>query len=435
MTSRQKSRPWDPTTIALSDNGLRLVESAVEAQIRARFDRQESIGKMARRNSGPNLYKEQRTVGALILDALAHHLCDVPEPLVIRLDKNWLSGGPPEVTARNRTVNDRVYDLEQAGWLEVNRSGLLNNRYVTELGAGPALVDAAKLHSVSVEDIGVEQAPAEVELRGVKPANINEQREVIAFTMTPLTLGILDRLHALNDCLHRARLGNTLAGDVRIDLRCRQVSRTFLDGSFERGGRLAGSAFWLNLRKDVRRSSLTIDGEPIAEIDIQAAMPSIAYALEGIRPDFDPYTLRSPLDIPRDAVKICLMQMLWKPITRRSRLSPGARSAVPTKYVAGQVFEFIRRHNEPIAHRLGAPIPCGAELMWHESEIIIAATIACYRAGFSALPLHDALLVPCSQATVAASLLSGAFEERLGVAPTIKSELFDGSAAEETLHA
>jgi hypothetical protein len=210
------------------------------------------------------------------------------------------------------------------------------------------------------------------------------------------------------------------------------VSRVFLDGSFERGGRLGGAAFWLSLRKPIRRRSLRIDGEPIAEVDLQAAMPSIAYALEGQSALHDPYTLEAAPDIPRAAVKLVLMQMLWTPITVHSRLPQAARELVPSKYRASDVFAAIRRHNAPIGVRLGAAQPCGAELMWHESEIIIGATLSCFEEGFSALPLHDALLVPASRAELAKGVLMSAFRSRLGVAPIVKVQVF-GEAAHRSL--
>lgn len=435
MKTHQQSRPWDPATIANSTCANALVDQALEAQFQARSNRGAMSGSEARRNQGERAIKERRTVEALVLDTLAHHLSGVPEPLVIKLDKNWLSAGPNDLLARNRTVNDRLSDLEIANWIGVDRSAKINNRYVTFIWAGPELLTAVAHLNVTADDIGVEITSPEIELRGRKPRGLDSRRPVLAFEPTEQTLTIERKLTIINQHLQSAKLKANPYGSIRIDVRRRRVSRAFLDGSFARGGRLSGPAFWLSLRKDIRREALRIDGEPIAELDIQAAMPSIAYALEGTRPDGDPYTLDSPGDIPRDAVKLALMQMLWSHVKKGTPMAEAARSMIPGAYLAGQVFNFIRQRNQPIADRLGASDPCGAELMWHESEIIIDATLRCFAAGFSALPLHDALLVPCSQAAAAARLLSDAFEERLGVAPTIKSELFDGGAAGESFSA
>jgi hypothetical protein len=406
------------------------VDQAVEEQFRARFERLRSVGMVARRSGGKNAIKEHKTVAALILDALAHHLTGALEPNVIKLDHNWLSKGPIEVVARNRTVNDRVYDLAEAGWLKVNRSAHLGNHIVTTFCPGPALLLAAEIHGVTLSDIGVDAAPGDVELRGTKPPGEGAHRSVMSFPETEQTREIARRLAELNECLQQADLRSHLGRPLVVDVRRRRVSRAFLDGSFERGGRLAGTAFWLSLRKVIRREALLIDGERIAEVDLRAAMPSIAYALEGAEVSHDPYTLEIPRDIPRDAVKLVLMQMLWTPITRHSRLPKEAREAAPDHYVASQVFDFIRRHNAPIAKRLGQSASCGAELMWHESEIIIEATLRCFEAGFSALPLHDALLVAASRAEEAAAVLKEVFKARLGIQPAVKVEVFAGSPGE-----
>lgn len=435
MFTRQQSRLWDPSTIAISSNAKALVDEAAEAQIQARAERMARIGKKARRNRGDKAIKEGRTVEALVLDTLAHHLCSLPEHLVIKLGSDWLSAGPPELVARNRTVNERLEDLEEAGWLRRNKSARLNGHLVTMLHAGDQLLEAAKRLRVTLSDIGLEPSPPEIELRGRKSGGVNGRRPIIHFEKTHQTNAIEHRLIALNERLSDADLSATRLGPATIDLRRRRVSRAFLDGSFERGGRLNGPAFWLSLRKEIRREALRIDGEPIAEVDLQAAMPSIAYALEGNCPIGDPYSIPEVNDIPRDAIKIALMQMLWRPVRKGTPLADEARSMIPKAYVASQVFDLIKQRNYPIAHRLGAGSPCGAELMWHESEIIIEATLRCFEAGISALPLHDALLVSWRRAEEVQSILSAAFAERLGVQPTIKIKSFARQTSGATANA
>lgn len=429
MTNRERSYPWDPATTHTTDAALLLVQEANEAQFIARVERSASVGKQARRNSGAKQEKELATVAAIVLDLLAHSLSGNPDPFVIKLDKNWLSAGPNELVARNRTVNDRVYDLEVSGWVQ-RQQIRLNNRFVTCLKPGPKLLKASQHHRVGLGDIGVVGTLPEIELKGRKPKSKNEGRRLLPFEPSSATTRTLAKLTRLSDHIARARLESVAIDGAMIDTRRRRLIRSFLDGSFERGGRLGGSAFWLNLRKEARRTALRIDGDHIAEVDIQAAMPSIAYALEGQRPVGDPYDLPTAPDIPRDAVKKALMQLLWTHVKKGTPMSAEARKLVPQHYRAGDVFKLIRERNAPIARRLGAPGPCGAELMWYESEIIIDAALACFESGFTALPLHDALLVACGPANRAKELLSNAFEDLLGVEPTIKVELFPEPAGE-----
>ena len=435
MATQEATRQWDPSTVAQTTKTKELVAEAVEAQFQARVSRQASIGKVARRAKDERASKEYRTVEALVLDTLAHSLSGMPEHLVIKLDNNWLSAGPEGALARNRTVIDRLYDLEEAGWLRANRSARINNKYMTVLSVGRELGAACERLGIKLNEVGVEPTLPVIELRGYKPKGAEARRPILKFEPTACTEKMLRRLGELNDCLRAADLQGKQLGTAVIDVRCRSVSRAFLDGSFERGGRLTGPAFWLSLRKVIRREGLCIDGEAIVEVDIGAAMPSIAYALEGVRPTKDPYSIADCDDIPRDAIKVAMMQMLWKPIKSGTNLADGARALVPKKYTAGQVFEAIRQHNKPIAHRLGAREPCGAELMWHESEIIIEATLRCFDAGIAALPLHDALLTACSRAQEASGILSEVFQDRLGIEPTIKVQSFASNAHGELAHA
>lgn len=433
MTNTQRSRSWDPSTIALSEKAEVLVTQATEDQFQARQGRLASIGIKARRNRGDAQSKETYTVGAIVLDALAHHLSIASAPLVIPLDKNWLSSGPDDVIARNRTVNDRLYDLEAAGWVKTERIRL-NGTFVTTLAVGPKAIDASRRLGVSLQNIGTEEVSPNLVLKGIKPTTGGGHRPTLQFKPTPLTERIRQKLLHLNKLLASANIQSSVVHGREVDTRRRRNDRLFLDGDFQRGGRLGGPAFWYQLSKAERRTLLRLDGDHIAEVDLQAAMPSIAYGLQGKTPVGDPYTLSVAKDIPREAIKLALMQMLWRPVTTMTRLSKEARSLVPNHYRARDLFELITERNGPIAHLLGAPDPCGAELMWHESEIIIDATLACFDAGFTALPLHDALLVACGPAMRANELLGEAFENHLGVQPTIKVELFHKLSGEMTDH-
>lgn len=429
MAPKQHPRPWEPCTIPVSDKAEALVLDAVEAQIEARFEIKALDGKKARRNKGDRLRKEIITVGALVLDVLAHHLTKSSDPFIIHLNHKWLSAGPDEIVARNRSVTEKLEALEWCGWLKRDTI-IIDENFLTELHVGDVLIREAKKRGVSLSDIGVSQGPPEVELKGEKTTGDFPSRPLLSYTPTDETDRIYDELVKLSNYISEARIEGAATGDVLIDTRRRRLTRSFLDGSFNKGGRLGGPAFWLNLPREIRRSALMIDGEPLAEVDVRAMMPSIAYALNGAVPDGDPYTLNDYPDIPRAASKKAMMQLLWKPLKPTSRLNEEARKEIPGNYKSGEVFQFIKDRNAPIAELLGRPEPIGASLMWHESEIIIEASLRCFEEGFTALPLHDALLTSCSAAGRAEEILGEAFKDRLGVSPTVKVDLFDTPALE-----
>lgn len=414
-----KTRQWDPTTTWNSDASRELVERAREALFQSRSEQLQTVGIIARRTSSRFYAKELATVAALVLDALAHHLSSEETALVISLSNDWLSAGPDDVPARNRTVIDHLHYLEAANWLRVNRSTRYSNGFYTTLGAGEELLKHSQELSITLDDIDSRISNRVIEMENAGPVEVHRRKSNLATDDWETVQRIQSQMNELNQLIGQADL-SCVADGPALDTRRRQLVRKFRDGSFERGGRTGGTAFWLNLPKATRRGALMINGERIAEVDLKAAVPSIAYALKGIKPEYDPYTVIELAGAPRDAIKLAMMQYLWAPFDRRTgRLPTATRLKIPKEYTAREVFEAIIKHNAPIAEFIGASPPRGAELQWHESEIIVAAAIASFKAGVPCLPLHDALLVPRGGAKVATAVLHGVFTKRFGVTPEI----------------
>ena len=412
-------RYWDPTTTWKTAAGAELVRRAREALFKSRSARLQTVGMVARQTSKRFLAKEEATVGALVLDALAHHLSADQTTLLISLNNNWLGSGPEDVPARNRTVNNHLYDLEAAGWLRANRSTLVSNSFRTSFGAGEVLIEYARELGIRLQDIG---AGTTSEVFVVNPMRADDGKALSTSRTDVCAEGqrVQQQMLALNRFIGDMDI-STVSELPPLDTRRRHLQRVFLDASLKRGGRTGGSAFWLNLPKDRRRSSLLMNGERIAEVDIKAAVPSIAYALKGLKPKSDPYTVPALKGATRDAIKLAVMQFLWSPFSRRTgRLSEEARSGIPKHYSPWTVFEAIVQHNSDIAEFIGVEPPRGAELQWHESEVIVEAAISSFKAGVPCLPLHDALIVPRSGAKVATAVLHGVFYGRFGVAPELE---------------
>jgi hypothetical protein len=425
--SKTRHRPWEPRTKALTQRANALVDIALEDQLKSRRERNSRQGTATRVGT-----KERRTVEALILDVLCNHLADGPDaPLGIHLGNDWLRGGHDRPEAVNAGVRKRIIDLETSGWLLVSKGNNHGRGRLTSLHAGPVLHWAADSLDVGLSDITRELVSAdEIILRGEKPSSdygpSREARERIHFAETVETELLRHQVRRLNEHFATVQLDQLQGSEEPIDLSRRIVNRAFLDGRFDRGGRLGGAAFWLTLEKDRRRNHLLIDGEPIAEVDLTAAHPAIAYGLEGLVMEHDPYCPPELADIPRETLKLASMVFLWDRYKPRSGRFPGKiYEGLPEGVTYGQVYEALLRHNQPIADYLGNAEPRGAELMWHESEIIIDATVRCFDAGISALPIHDALVVPVSKAEKAQRLLSEAFEARLGVAPMVSLKSFE----------
>ncbi len=117
-----------------------------------------------------------------------------------------------------------------------------------------------------------------------------------------------------------------------------------------------------------------------------------------------------------------MMKFLWDLPKKGARLPNSVSDHIEGPDKHRRVYEAMCRYNEPIAKYLLAEEPQGARFMFDESEIIISATERCYEAGITALPLHDALIVPVSKADAAKSIFEGAFKDRLGVLPVITQD-------------
>jgi hypothetical protein len=111
------------------------------------------------------------------------------------------------------------------------------------------------------------------------------------------------------------------AGEV-IEIRQAQLYRVFNDGRFDRGGRFYGG-WWIALPK-ADRAAITIDGQPVVELDFKAFYPRLCYDLEqvGLDESLDPYDVPELRNrVTRDALKVALNQLV--------AVGPGARPRKP----------------------------------------------------------------------------------------------------------
>ncbi|HBH89769.1 hypothetical protein [Ponticaulis sp.] len=415
MTNQdRRHRSWDPYANALTEKAKAICEEALQDQFDER--RRRSANALRKTN------REKSTVEALICDVVAHTLADAHAlDLSIALSNEALTG--KKAPAINRGVPDRLKDLQATGWLKVELGKNYGEAKRSTLKAGDKLLLRMKELGVTIDDVGRHSSHAEdlVELRGAKRES-DGSREILKVPDTSETQRLKEQVRRLNECFAAARIDQVSTEHPSIDTHRRSVRRYFLDGSLVCGGRLTGPAFWLSVEKVRRRSGLLLDGEPIAELDLKSAMPSIAYAHEGLVIPHDPYVPLEFSYVPRDELKIAMMKFLWDVPKKGARLPNSVSHHVKGPDKHRRVYEAMCRHNEPIAKYLLAEEPQGARFMFDESEIIINATERCYEAGITALPLHDALIVPVSKADAGMSIFEGAFKDRLGVLPVITQD-------------
>ncbi len=177
------------------------------------------------------------------------------------------------------------------------------------------------------------------------------------------------------------------------------------------------------------RQRITINGEAVAEVDLKASQLTLLLGITGHR--------EAPIDaydfpgIPRPAVKEWVVQTLGSgaPVRTWSGNTDGAvarvrprvvREAVLARYgfladlpglVPVDLFDGIPQK----AHGVAA----GQWCVQREAAILTRAMLALTAAGVPVLPVHDAVIVPVSEAERARAALTAAFVNLAGIVPRL----------------
>lgn len=211
--------------------------------------------------------------------------------------------------------------------------------------------------------------------------------------------------------------------EPRVDPYQRTLKRRFnllSDQSirFNQGGRLF-SSWWMNLKK-TRRVNIRIQGEPPAELDFSNMFARLAYArLEREPPEGDLYDLSGHLDgykpEHRKGVKEVFNALLFG---GGARFPEGLGKDLPAGSTMPKVRKAIASRHPDLAHLFGTMI--GFDLMYIESLILIEVLRRLNAIGIVGLGLHDAVMVPNSQATTAKDIMEASSKQVAGMAIPVK---------------
>lgn len=161
---------------------------------------------------------------------------------------------------------------------------------------------------------------------------------------------------------------------------------------FSLNGRLSGG-WWMNL-PSCDRHRIRINGEELADLDFKGMFVQLAYRCEGLvlRDDFDPYAIPG-LEAHRNGAKHAMLSLLGRPKAMR-RLSHELKNELPNGWNAKQLVASATELHSDIRHLFGKDI--GVQLMFLESQILIAVLLQLIEEGIAALPMHDGIMVPKS---------------------------------------
>tara|TARA_R100001369_G_scaffold28356_1_gene51033 strand:+ start:1610 stop:2980 length:1371 start_codon:yes stop_codon:yes gene_type:complete len=201
------------------------------------------------------------------------------------------------------------------------------------------------------------------------------------------------------------------------------ADRTGFD--FDLGGRVycISDDNWMEQSPE-ERALITIDGERTAEIDVSASHLTILYGLCEVGPESIVSFYRIE-GYPRDLIKKLIVTSLGK-------------GRFPTRWPKGFNEEFEATHGwqpkkryklkdvlaaikfrHPVLGNLQPDVLDWANLQYEESECFISAMDQLFNDNIPSLPVHDSLIVKCSDIRKAHSVLEGAYRLRFGFNPVI----------------
>jgi hypothetical protein len=203
------------------------------------------------------------------------------------------------------------------------------------------------------------------------------------------------------------------------------------DFAFNKGGRLssAGNDSYQNL-PDTERWKMTIDDEPVHEVDVRASYMNILHAFHRSNFEGDPFIVPSLGPNSRGVVKMFVSATIgsgepvsrWSPRHAKDFLKDTGAKLEQTWPLTRVAQATLLQH--PLLTRLGEPVGgraiTWADLMWVESQAIVRTMLDLKRNyGIPSYPVHDSLIVPRSKsARTEKQLLAHYYGELAALHPT-----------------
>lgn len=170
---------------------------------------------------------------------------------------------------------------------------------------------------------------------------------------------------------------------------------------FNLHGRLYG-AFWISMPRALR-GGLTVNGEPIADLDYASMFPRLAYARVGSEPPLGDLYAIPGLEGYRPGVKAGLSALLSTE-TEMTRLPHEVKEGLPAGWTASGFRKAVAEKHPALVPLFGKDI--AMDLMFTESSILVAVLLRLARMGIAALPMHDGIMVASRHCEVAKKVMT-----------------------------
>ena len=310
-------------------------------------------------------------------------------------------------------------------------TGKAGTGQATRFRATPKLIDFAAENDLtpdSVDDHFEQRRPKQLKevlvLRGSSMRAYGQKipGSGMSYERTAQTARIDQDVLDLNDFLSR----HGIDGGVH-----RGYRRIFNQGDVPRyrwnkGGRLYsyGDDSYQTLKKE-RRLQMTLDGEPVAEIDIRASYLTLLHGLKGVPFDAaarDPYKL-GPL--PRSVIKAWVTMTIGHTTfhSRWPRLKAEelAKEHIDIKRFPLKELRPLILHHLPVLKDWPSQTISNFDLMYLESEAVIGTMMELMREhGVPSLSVHDSIMVPRQRADDACAILKRRYKGISGITPHLE---------------
>lgn len=424
----------------LTARGERL--RALVSMAQKMLDHAEEYYKLRKRKRRKADLKNHRAMVETIISNLAFAVVTTPDHMTIATPltkRNRLTRYDRPIFRQLRPTLDA---LAQAGFLKLTVSW--ENGRASTIAPDPWFIKKVKKARIDLEDFGRHESEEVIILTSAKwdfktnsktlETTFGKQRKRIDYKNdTTTTRRYRREVQRINECLAGADLElvsktSDIMSTDHVDTSRRNLKRHFSlppECSAERprfnlGGRLFGG--WWQILEKTERHRIRIDGERIVDLDFAALYPRLAYLKVGHEPpEGDPYSTVTGLKGYRNGVK-AMMNTLLSASDLKVRIPPDIKSDLPKSWTARKVRTAVLDAHPYLEAVFEKGI--GMELMFTESQILIAALLRLIDLGIVALPMHDGLMVSVSKAADAKAVMENTALELTGYKlPVVRADI------------
>ena len=165
------------------------------------------------------------------------------------------------------------------------------------------------------------------------------------------------------------------------------------------------------MKKEDRLNALTIDGERVVEVDYGQIMPRLLYAMCGVKPKMQDLYAIPGFETHRAGIKKVMCSMFFN-FERLRQMPKGTREFFPRKVSIRDIVAAIEATHPAIKAAFGTGI--GHRCQYKESQILTSVLLRLRDHGITALPIHDAVVIPASAADITQEVMLKVFRELTG---------------------